>query len=209
MPRSAIGFRLWPARAIGHSAKDILLAQGADSVFADLAASQTLVPNAHPHGLQPDFASIEAVVMPESTVVGSRIASLEAFRTAASPFQHCRCVLPVSKDVLRISSFTATYWCWRARKRVIAEALEEVNACPCFRSALPRIAGLHGSLLQSLPAALSLPPSAYAYRIDQPITPPTDRYAIASPTGGGIRPPGPRTIPTPRPTGSCTRPASR
>ncbi len=59
---------------------DILLAQGADLVFADLAASQALVPDAHPHGLQPDFVSIEAVVMPESTVVGSRIASLEVFR---------------------------------------------------------------------------------------------------------------------------------
>jgi di/tricarboxylate transporter len=61
-------------------AGDILLAQGADSVFAALAVSQALVLEAHPHGLQPDFTSIEAVVMPESTVVGSRIASLEVFR---------------------------------------------------------------------------------------------------------------------------------
>lgn len=59
---------------------DVLLAQGADSIFANLATSQALVPEAHPHGPQPDFASIEAVVMPESTIVGSRIASLEVFR---------------------------------------------------------------------------------------------------------------------------------
>ncbi len=62
---------------------DILLAQGADSIFADLSASQALVQETHPHGLQPDFTSIEAVVMPESTIVGSRIASLEVFRNRA------------------------------------------------------------------------------------------------------------------------------
>lgn len=59
---------------------DSLLAQGADCIFAELATAQALVPEAHPHGLQPDFASVEAVVMPESTVIGSRIASLEIFR---------------------------------------------------------------------------------------------------------------------------------
>ncbi|WP_027683281.1 SLC13 family permease [Rhizobium leguminosarum] len=58
---------------------DVLLAEGADAVFADLAATQALMADAHPHGLQPDFTRVEAVVMPESTLVGSRVRSLEIF----------------------------------------------------------------------------------------------------------------------------------
>ncbi|MGR9554898.1 SLC13 family permease [Rhizobium leguminosarum] len=58
---------------------DVLLAEGADAVFADLAATQALMADAHPHGLQPDFTYVEAVVMPESTLVGSRVRSLEIF----------------------------------------------------------------------------------------------------------------------------------
>ncbi|MGO8096192.1 SLC13 family permease [Rhizobium leguminosarum] len=58
---------------------DVLLAEGADTVFAGLAATQALIADAHPHGLQPDFTRVEAVVMPESTLVGSRVRSLEVF----------------------------------------------------------------------------------------------------------------------------------
>ncbi|MGR9415405.1 SLC13 family permease [Rhizobium leguminosarum] len=58
---------------------DVLLAEGADAVFADLAATQALMADAHPHGLQQDFTHVEAVVMPESTLVGSRVRSLEIF----------------------------------------------------------------------------------------------------------------------------------
>ncbi|MBY2965359.1 cation transporter [Rhizobium leguminosarum] len=58
---------------------DVLLAEGADTVFAGLAATQVLIADAHPHGLQPDFTRVEAVVMPESTLVGSRVGSLEVF----------------------------------------------------------------------------------------------------------------------------------
>ncbi|MGR8962534.1 SLC13 family permease [Rhizobium leguminosarum] len=58
---------------------DVLLAEGADAVFADLAATQALMADAHSHGLQPDFTHVEAVVMPESTLVGSRVRSLEIF----------------------------------------------------------------------------------------------------------------------------------
>ncbi|MGR9247673.1 SLC13 family permease [Rhizobium leguminosarum] len=58
---------------------DVLLAEGADAVFAGLAATQTLIADAHPNGLQPDFTRVEAVVMPESTLVGSRVRSLEVF----------------------------------------------------------------------------------------------------------------------------------
>ncbi|MGR9498475.1 SLC13 family permease [Rhizobium leguminosarum] len=58
---------------------DVLLAEGADAVFADLAATQALMADADPHGLQPDFTHVEAVVMPESTLVGSRVRSLEIF----------------------------------------------------------------------------------------------------------------------------------
>ncbi|MFB2604292.1 SLC13 family permease, partial [Rhizobium phaseoli] len=60
---------------------DMLLAEGADAVFAGLAAAQALMADAHPHGLQPDFTRVEAVVMPESTLVGSRVRSLEVFQS--------------------------------------------------------------------------------------------------------------------------------
>ncbi|PKA38814.1 SLC13 family permease [Rhizobium sullae] len=63
------------------AAGDTLLAEGADTVFADLAASAALVPEIDVNGLQPDFTRIEAVVMPESTLVGSRIRSLEVFKS--------------------------------------------------------------------------------------------------------------------------------
>jgi len=58
---------------------DVLLAEGADAVFAGLAAAQALIADDHPHGLHPDFTRVESVVMPESTLVGSRIRSLEVF----------------------------------------------------------------------------------------------------------------------------------
>ncbi|HWT56625.1 MAG TPA: SLC13 family permease [Rhizobium sp.] len=63
------------------SAGDVLLAEGADAVFAGLAATQALIADAHPHGLQLDFSRVEAVVMPESTLVGSRVRSLEVFQS--------------------------------------------------------------------------------------------------------------------------------
>ncbi|MBY3099289.1 cation transporter [Rhizobium laguerreae] len=60
---------------------DVLLAEGADATFADLAATRALMADAHALGLQPDFTRIEAVVMPESTLVGSRVRSLEVFHS--------------------------------------------------------------------------------------------------------------------------------
>ncbi|MBY3390097.1 SLC13 family permease [Rhizobium laguerreae] len=60
---------------------DVLLAEGADATFADLAATRALMADAHALGLQPDFTRIEAVVMPESTLVGWRVRSLEVFHS--------------------------------------------------------------------------------------------------------------------------------
>ncbi|MBY5570966.1 cation transporter [Rhizobium leguminosarum] len=60
---------------------DVLLAEGADATFADLAATRALMADAHALGLQPDFTRIEAVVMPESTLVRSRVRSLEVFHS--------------------------------------------------------------------------------------------------------------------------------
>ncbi|NZD54037.1 SLC13 family permease [Rhizobium leguminosarum] len=60
---------------------DVLLAEGADTVFAGLAATQALIADAHSDGLQPDLSRVEAVVMPESTLVGSRVRSLEVFHS--------------------------------------------------------------------------------------------------------------------------------
>ncbi len=62
------------------TAGDILLAEGADAVFSDLEAEGALAAPIHPNGLQTDFARSEAVVMPESTLIGSRISSLDVFR---------------------------------------------------------------------------------------------------------------------------------
>ncbi len=62
------------------AAGDILLAEGADAVFSDLEAEGALAAPLHPNSLQTDFARIEAVVMPESTLIGSRIRSLDVFR---------------------------------------------------------------------------------------------------------------------------------
>ena len=78
-------------------AGDTLLAEGADTVFAGLAASHALVAEGHPNGLQPDFARIEAVVMPESTLVGSRIRSLEVFHRRGVALRHFPCVRRASK----------------------------------------------------------------------------------------------------------------
>lgn len=60
-------------------AGDILLAEGAATALAELEASGELQPEQHPYALQSDFVRIEAVVMPESTLIGSRIRSLEVF----------------------------------------------------------------------------------------------------------------------------------
>jgi di/tricarboxylate transporter len=115
---------------------DILLAQGADSVFADLAASQALVPDAHPHGLQPDFVSIEAVVMPESTVVGSRIASLEVFRNRGVTISALSMRSPrIEGRFADLQLSIGDILVLEGPKAAIAEALEECECLPLASTA--------------------------------------------------------------------------
>ncbi|MBY5792133.1 cation transporter [Rhizobium leguminosarum bv. viciae] len=74
-------FAFGPLDQLVIAPDDVLLAEGADATFADLAATRALMADAHALGLQPDFTRIEAVVMPESTLVGSRVRSLEVFHS--------------------------------------------------------------------------------------------------------------------------------
>ncbi len=115
---------------------DILLAQGADSVFADLAASQALVAEAHPHGLQPDFTSIEAVVMPESTVVGSRVASLEVFRNRGVTVSALSMRSPrIEGRFADLQLSIGDILVLEGPKAAIAEALEECECLPLASAA--------------------------------------------------------------------------
>jgi di/tricarboxylate transporter len=54
---------------------DLLLVETDDTIFAELAAAGALEPDHRPI----DASRVEAVVMPESTLVGSRLRSLEVF----------------------------------------------------------------------------------------------------------------------------------
>ena len=117
---------------------DILLAHGADSAFADLAASQALVADAHPHGLQPDFTSIEAVVMPESTVVGSRIASLEVFRNRGVTVSALSMRSPrIEGRFADLQLSIGDILVLDGPKAAVAEALEECECLPLASTAPP------------------------------------------------------------------------
>lgn len=115
---------------------DSLLAQGADSIFADLAAAQALIPEAHPHGLQPDFASIEAVVMPESTVVGSRIGSLEIFRNRGVTVSALSMRSPrIEGRFVDLQLSIGDILVLEGPKGAITEALEECECLPLASAA--------------------------------------------------------------------------
>lgn len=64
---------------IALDANDILVAQALDAAFFELDASGHLVAHAQPTPVGPEGVQSEAVVMPESTLVGSRIHSLDVF----------------------------------------------------------------------------------------------------------------------------------
>jgi di/tricarboxylate transporter len=117
---------------------DILLAEGADTVFADLDAARALVPDAHPHALQPDFSRVEAVVMPESTLVGSRIRSLEVFRSrgvAVSALSMRSPRIEGRFDDLQLS--IGDILTLEGPRDAITEALEECECLPLAAAAAP------------------------------------------------------------------------
>ncbi|KEC74401.1 SLC13 family permease [Rhizobium phaseoli] len=115
---------------------DMLLAEGADAVFAGLAAMQALMADAHPHGLQPDFTRVEAVVMPESTLVGSRIRSLEVFQSRSVAITALSMRAPrIEGRFLDLQLSIGDILTLEGPRTAIAEALEESECLPLAQTA--------------------------------------------------------------------------
>ncbi|TCA32359.1 cation transporter [Rhizobium leguminosarum bv. viciae] len=110
---------------------DVLLAEGADATFADLAATQALTADAHALGLQPDFTRIEAVVMPESTLVGSRVRSLEIFHRRGIAVTALSMRTPrIEGRFLDLQLSIGDILTLEGPRAAIAEALEESECLP-------------------------------------------------------------------------------
>jgi len=116
---------------IAIDANDILVAEAADSTFIELAASGALAPEPTATPAAAPSARSEAVVMPESTLVGSRIRSLEVFQsrgvaitglsTRSSRIEGRFADLRLSiGDILQLEG----------PRRAIADALEECECLP-------------------------------------------------------------------------------
>lgn len=112
-------------------AGDVLLAEGADAVFADLVATQALIADDHPHGLQPDFTRAEIVVMPESTLVGSRLRSLEVFYRRGVTVTALAMRTPrIEGRFLDLQLSIGDILTLEGPRAAIAEALEECECLP-------------------------------------------------------------------------------
>ncbi|MGO7902151.1 SLC13 family permease [Rhizobium ruizarguesonis] len=110
---------------------DVLLAEGADATFADLAATQALTADAHALGLQPDFTRNEAVVMPESTLVGSRVRSLEIFHRRGIAVTALSMRAPrIEGRFLDLQLSIGDILTLEGPRAAIAEALEESECLP-------------------------------------------------------------------------------
>ncbi|EJC81106.1 di-/tricarboxylate transporter [Rhizobium leguminosarum bv. trifolii WSM2297] len=117
-------------------AGDVLLAEGSDAVFAGLAATQALMADAHPHGLQPDFYRIGSVVMPESTLVGSRIRSLEIFHSRGVAVTALSMRAPrIEGRFLDLQLSIGDILTLEGPRLAIAEALEESECLPLASAA--------------------------------------------------------------------------
>jgi di/tricarboxylate transporter len=115
---------------------DVLLAEGADATFADLAATQALTADAHALGLQPDFTRIEAVVMPESTLVGSRVRSLEIFHRRGIAVTALSMRAPrIEGRFLDLQLSIGDILTLEGPRAAIAEALEESECLPLASTA--------------------------------------------------------------------------
>jgi di/tricarboxylate transporter len=126
------------------TAGDILLAEGADAVFSDLEAEGALVAPLHPNGLQTDFARVEAVVMPESTLIGSRIRALDVFRNRGISVSALSMRSPRIEgrfEDLQLS--IGDILVLEGTRDAIAEALEECECLPLATQ--PATSGVKGS----------------------------------------------------------------
>lgn len=128
---------------------DVLLAEGADVVFAGLAAAQALMADDHPHGLHPDFTRVESVVMPESTLVGSRIRSLEVFHSRGVAVTALSMRAPrIEGRFLDLQLSIGDILTLEGPRMAIAEALDESECLPLAPT------------IQAEPALFSLRPFA-------------------------------------------------
>ncbi|ANK87048.1 MULTISPECIES: SLC13 family permease [unclassified Rhizobium] len=113
------------------SAGDVLLAEGADDIFAGLAATQALVADAHLNGRPPDFTRVETVVMPESTLVGSRVSSLEVFHHRGIAVTALSMRAPrIEGRFLDLQLSIGDILTLEGPRTAIAEALEESECLP-------------------------------------------------------------------------------
>ncbi|RFB90022.1 cation transporter [Rhizobium leguminosarum bv. trifolii] len=142
-------FVFGPLDQLVIEAGDVLLAEGGDTVFAGLAAAQALIADSHPHGLQPDFTRVEAVVMPESTLVGSRIRSLEIFHSRGVAVTALSMRAPrIEGRFLDLQLSIGDILTLEGPRMAIAEGLEESECLPL------------ASAVSSEPASLSWRPFA-------------------------------------------------
>ncbi|AHG46703.1 cation transporter [Rhizobium leguminosarum bv. trifolii CB782] len=124
-------------------AGDVLLAEGADAVFAGLADTQALIADINPHGLQPDFSRVECVVMPESTLVGSRIRSLEIFHSRGVAVTALSMRAPrIEGRFIDLQLSIGDILTLEGPRTAIAEALEESECLPLAPTASSEPASL-------------------------------------------------------------------
>ncbi|ARM89793.1 divalent ion symporter protein [Rhizobium sp. CIAT894] len=125
------------------AAGDVLLAEGSDAVFAGLAAAQALMADINPHGLRPDFFRVESVVMPESTLVGSRIRSLEIFHSRGVAVTALSMRAPrIEGRFLDLQLSIGDILTLEGPRMAIAEALEESECLPLASAASTEPASL-------------------------------------------------------------------
>ncbi|EJL58823.1 di-/tricarboxylate transporter [Rhizobium sp. CF122] len=112
-------------------AGDLLLAEADDTVFDGLQTSGTLLPQRHQSAAIADLDYVEAVVMPESTLIGSRLHSLEVFSSrdvtvSALSMRSPRIEGRFADLQLSIGDILVL----EGEQKAIAEALEECECLP-------------------------------------------------------------------------------
>lgn len=138
---------------------DLLLAEADDAVFDELAASGALA-TARRASWQEETTRIEAVVMPESTLVGSRLRSLDVFASRDVAVTALSMRSPRMKDASTIcSSRSAMSSCWRECARPSWTLLTSANAFPSPRRQPHFRRQAHGGPSRSSPAASPRRPS--------------------------------------------------
>ncbi|MEK1876408.1 MAG: SLC13 family permease [Rhizobium altiplani] len=112
-------------------AGDLLLAEADETVFDRLYSSGTLLPERHPSADSADLDYVEAVVMPESTLVGSRLHSLEVFSSRDVTISALSMRSPrIEGRFADLQLSIGDILVLEGEQRAIAEALEECECLP-------------------------------------------------------------------------------